>query len=441
MARAGLHIPAGPGSRAPWYRTVRTDIGDEQSLERNLSTFSAHLLRLREFLEDAGADALFLLDELAVGTDPEQGAALAQAVLEELAARGAQALVTTHYERLKALAPQDPRFVNASFGLDLERMVPTFHLNVGLPGSSGAVTLARRLGLPDGITARAEALLGDRRTGVEELLEAVADERRRLDEERSGAARERREAEGERREAESARRAAETRLREIRKGAHDEATAALRRARDEVDRLRAALKRPAADPATARARLGELAGEVARLAPEAPAPPGAPAAEEDLVPGAPVWVSSLGARGQVVSRQDGRVTVQVGPLRSTVEVGDVRIVEPARAARAPAPVRRPAAPRPAAPATEEDDLTPMRTVDNTLDLRGARVDEALAEVDRFVDDALLAERDVVFLVHGHGTGALKSAIREHLKLHAAVARFRAGTQREGGDGVTVIWLG
>jgi DNA mismatch repair protein MutS2 len=446
MARAGLHVPADAGSRVPWYRSIRTDIGDEQSLERNLSTFSAHLIRLREFLEDAAGDALLLLDELAVGTDPDQGAALAQAVLEELAARGAQAVVTTHYERLKALAPLDPRFVNASFGFDLERMTPTFKIHVGMPGASGAVVLARRLGLPDAITARAEVLLGDRRTGIDELLQSVADERRRLDEERDAATRARREAEAERAEAAAARKSADQRLREIRKGAYDDATAALRRTRDEIDRLRAALKKPEADPAAARATLGALANDLAPHAPLAPAPPGHPASDEDLVPGAPVWVASLGARGQIVSRQDGRVVVQVGPLKSTVNVGDVR-VEDARPKKRPASAPAPATRRPSRPpvareqTAEEDDLTPTRTVDTTLDVRGARVDEALAEVDRFVDDALVAERDVLFIVHGHGTGALKSAIRDHLKLHAAISRFRPGTPREGGDGVTVLWLG
>src|SRR5262249_31293216 len=160
---------------------IETDIGDDQSLERNLSTFSAHVMNILAFLERAAPRALILVDELAVGTDPDQGSALAQAVLEALAGKGAQTIVTTHYERLKALPTHDPRFVNASVGFALERMAPTFKLHLGVPGSSGAFLVARRLGLPTPILARSEELLGDRRAGIEELLTAVTEERRRLD--------------------------------------------------------------------------------------------------------------------------------------------------------------------------------------------------------------------------------------------------------------------
>src|SRR5262249_37290033 len=202
MARAGLHIAADEGSRRPFYNVVETDLGDDQSLERNLSTFSAHVMNILSFLEHATPGALILVDELAVGTDPDQGSALAQAVLEALADKGAQTIVTTHYERLKALPTGDKRFVNASVGFDLERMAPTFKLPLGLPRASGAFLVARRLGLPGPILGRAEALLGDRRAGIEELLTAVAEERRRLDAERAAADTARREADAARREAE-----------------------------------------------------------------------------------------------------------------------------------------------------------------------------------------------------------------------------------------------
>jgi DNA mismatch repair protein MutS2 len=460
MARAGLHVPAGPGARVPFFTRVLSDIGDEQSLERNLSSFSAHLANVREFLAAADGDTLVLLDEMAVGTEPEQGAALAQSVLEALATRGARVVVTTHYERLKALAARDPRFVNASVGFDLARMAPTFELVSGVPGSSAALLVARRMGLPTDVVGRAELLLGDRRAGVEELLVALTEERRRLDEERRLAAAARREADLDRREAESERAEAERRLREIRKGAYDQAVADLRKARDELERVGKLVKRAAATAASeataaelARAR-ETLAGAAEKIAAHAPAPAapgGRPASEAELAPGTRVLLPRLGGRGEVVGAPDrGKVTVQIGTLRTTVPIEDVRLDDgkaPNRAERRGAEgvkKRRggDAAPAgaPGAEAAGEDELAPARTPDATCDLRGERVDDGLALLDRFLDDALLAEREVVFVIHGHGTGAMKAAVREHLGAHPAVRKTRPGTSREGGDGITVVWL-
>jgi len=447
MARAGLHLPVNDGSSVPWYLGVEVDIGDDQSLERNLSTFSAHVMNLVDFLERAGGETLLLVDELAVGTDPEQGSALAQAVLEAFADRGAQVIVTTHYERLKALPTADARFLNASVGFDLERMAPTFKLHLGVPGSSGAFLVARRLGLAGPVLARAELLLGDRRAGIEELLTAVTEERRRLDAERAAAETARREAEGARREAEARERAARAREEKARTGAHDDAVAAMRRARDELDQLRLRLKKADVPEVVteAKARIAAIGADVAARAPQA-TPSGKPAAEADLVPGAAVRVASLGGgRGQVVAAPErGRVTVQVGPLRTTVSVEDLRLDDrpaPQPSRSAPPVKRRPAPPQAQVVLSEvKEDLPPARTSDATLDVRGSRVDDMLPEVDRFIDDSLLASREVVFFIHGHGTGALREAIREHLALHAGVARFRGGHEKEGGDGITIAWL-
>jgi DNA mismatch repair protein MutS2 len=443
MVRAGLHIAADDGSRVPFYAAIETDIGDDQSLERNLSTFSAHIMNILAFLERAAPRALILVDELAVGTDPDQGSALAQAVLEALADRGAQTIVTTHYERLKALPTADGRFVNASVGFDLERMAPTFKLHLGVPGSSGAFLVARRLGLAAPILARAEGLLGDRRAGIEELLTAVAEERRRLDAERAATATARREADAARREAEGQARALRAREAELRRGAHDDAIAALRRARDELDALRQRLKRggePAAVAET-KAALAGLAETIAARAPAATEPGGRPASPGELVPGTAVVLASLGGRGTVVAAPErGRVTVQIGALRTSAAVEDVRIDD--RKAKPGGSVKRRAEPEPAPAPTRADaeELAPARTADATCDVRGQRVDDALVEVDRFLDDSLLAHREVVFVIHGHGTGALREAVRVHLDMHAGVARWRAGQEKEGGDGVTVVWL-
>jgi DNA mismatch repair protein MutS2 len=464
MARAGLHVPAGAGARVPFFAQVLTDIGDDQSLERNLSSFSAHLLAMKEFLATADASTLVLLDEVAVGTEPEQGAALAQATLEAFAARGAMLIVTTHYERLKALAAQDPRFVNASVGFDLSRMAPTFELQLGVPGSSAALLLARRMGLPDELNARANELLGDRKAGVEELMVALAEERRRLDEERRTAGREQREAEMARREAETARREAERRVKEIRKGAYDEAVHDLKKTRDELERVYKLVKKAAAGDKGAAAELAGVrevvasaAEKIAARAPEPGAPAGRPATAEDLKAGVRVLVAKLGGKGEVVGAPaGGKVTVQIGTMRTTVALADVRLDDAsgpnrgerrAQAAKAEVQPKRRAAPVTVTSGADggggepaDADLAPARTPDATVDLRGERVDDGLVKLDRFLDDCVMEEREVVFVIHGHGTGAMKAAVRQHLGAHPSVAKTRAGTLREGGDGVTVVWL-
>ncbi|MFH0902252.1 MAG: MutS2/Smr-associated SH3 domain-containing protein, partial [Pseudomonadota bacterium] len=326
MVRVGLHLPTATRAEVPWYSGIWTDIGDEQSLERNLSTFSAHLLRLRDFVARADQTTLLLIDELAVGTDPEQGASLAQAVLEELAIRAAHTLVTTHYERLKCLAPTDGRFVNASVGFDLERMVPTFRLHLGLPGSSGAIDLARRLAMPGTIVTRAEILLGERQATVDALLRAVADERHRLELEQESAARAARMADAAKHQAESARQAAEAKLYDLRHGYHDEAMAALRQARDELDGLRKEIRRGGRDANLdeAKQEIARIAGVVAGHAPKPRAPDTERAPPEMLVVGANVLVASLGARGRIVDLpRNGRVAVQIGRLHTSVPVEDV----------------------------------------------------------------------------------------------------------------------
>jgi DNA mismatch repair protein MutS2 len=442
MLRAGLHVPAENGSSLPFYTRVQTDIGDDQSIEKNLSTFSAHMHHLREFLEEADGATLLLVDELAAGTDPEQGSALAQSILEHFATRGGQAIVTTHYERLKALPTQDDRFVNASVGFDLEKMAPTFKLHLGVPGSSGALLVARRFGMSAELVGRAEALLGDRRTGIEELLTAVAEERRRLDLERAQTGTAKREAERLQREAEGAIRSARAREEQLRRGAHDDAVAALRRTRDELDELKRRLRSGKQDDLAAVRE--ELSGAAAKIAAHAPAPRtkgtvGRELTAAEVVAGLPVLVASLGGRGTVVSPPErGRVAVQVGAIKMTVGVEDLRHDDtPAKAVKV---AKRQAPPQERVTLPPDPELAPARTADATLDLRGERVDAALAAITRFVDESLLATREVVFVIHGFGTGALRSAVRDHLSALHGVARWRPGQEKEGGDGVTVVWL-
>ncbi len=454
MARHGLHLPAESGSELGWFTDLRTDIGDAQNLEMDLSTFSGHLVALRTYLAECGPGTLLLLDEIAVGTDPEQGAALAQAVLEALAARGVTAIVTTHYERLKALGAADPRFANASVGFDMGRMAPTFKLHLGVPGSSGALTVARTMGLPGDVVARAQKLLGEVGANVEDLLAKVAEQRRRLEEERAHQLEELEALEAERMALRADRERQRVRSDKEVRAAHGEAVTALRQARRDVDDVRAQIRRRAAeeraraeDVQHARRKLVAAGAEVSRHTPKDQLPPGKPATEAELVPGTKVIVkgrgTGLGGRGEVVSAaHGGRVEVRLGLMRSSVPIEDV-LVDLHKQARAAQPKRKeappPPSPSPEAPPPAEQ-RAGARTIDTTIDVRGQRADEAVDNVERFLDESMIANRDIVFVIHGHGTGALRAAIRAHLKGHKAIQSVRPGEPSEGGDGVTVLFL-
>lgn len=436
MASAGLPVCADHASALPWLDHISSDIGDSQSLEQDLSTFSARLLHLADFLNHAAERSLILIDEIAMGTEPEQGAALAQAVLETLAGRHVMVIVTTHYERLKLLAGDDSPFVNASVGYDLDRLEPTFELTIGPPGSSGALRVARRMGLARTVLARAEALLGDQRASVESLIKSLEDDRRELAVERDAVAAERRELAESIARAESAEAAARERARKARESAHDQATAALVEARRELDAIKERVRARATSLKDAERQVDAASRSIAE---HAPAPPerGRAAAAGELGAGDVVYVASLGSRATVLAppSDQGKVVVSLGALKTTVDVSEVRIESGGRKkspARGSVTVSR-------APAADNRD-TPVRTADATLDLRGQRAVDAVSELDRFVDQSILSSRDVIFVIHGHGTGALRTAVRAHLESSPVVAQWRAADPKEGGDGVTIAFL-
>lgn len=488
MVRLGLHVPAESGSALGWFHEVRTDIGDAQSLEQNLSTFSGHMLNVRELLETAGAGSLVLIDEIAVGTDPEQGAALAQAVLEALAERGVTSIVTTHYERLKALGATDPRFANASVGFDLARLEPTFKLHLGFPGSSGALAVARRMGVEGKVVDRATALLGGVGAKVEDLLANVHDQQRRLETERAALLAELEAAEADRLASRAQRERLRVRLERETRVAHGEAVAALRVTRREIEEIRRQLKTKLAQAELspdqvrdelreAGKKLAEAAQEVARREPARPKLPGRAPKREELVAGALVIVPRLG-RAELAatpSAEADSVEVRIGPMRAFVPLSDVLIDTHRTAALAQrghgedrgdgrqgrgdgrqgrggvalgplaGPWQEAQPSRSGAPVPLVDGVvdgrTTARTPERTLDVRGLRADEAIAVLDRFIDESILAERDSAFVIHGHGTGALKNAVRQHAKSHKAITHCRPGETGEGGDGVTVLTLG
>lgn len=465
MAQAGLRLPTRGSAVLPLVRTIVTDVGDDQSITANLSTFSAHMRHVNDALaagERDGAGTLVLLDEVAVGTEPEQGAALAEAILLALTERGATVVTTTHYERLKLLAMQHPgRFENASVGFDVERMRPTFRLLLGVPGPSSALTVARRLGLPESVLAHAASLLDDERLQVDALLQQVVAERDALIATRAELERERvslanRSREVTRREGELL-----AQVKSRKQKAYEAATAELRALSGEIAEQRKALRK--ANKAEDVAAAGEqLAGAREKLAdrrePAAPVPGRPP---QTLAVGERVAVPGLG-EGEVVSVKGERVVVQIGTVRTTVSLADVRSLQaPARPrvkSQAAAPMRSwgsGAERRDAGAGAERRDAgsdTAARHfgadavkvdvgIDNSVDVRGERAEDALRLVDAMLDEAVRRDCEVVVVIHGHGTGALKKAVREHLARLPYVQKQRPGLAAEGGEGVTVAWLG
>jgi DNA mismatch repair protein MutS2 len=431
---------------------VLTDVGDDQSLHKNLSTFSAHVQNLARVLGETRPFALVLLDELAGGTDPREGEALAAAVLDSLCARGGAVACTTHYEGLKALALGDARFQNASVGFDLATMSPTFKLSLGIPGASSALAVARRFGVPGTVIERAERFLTREAVSFDQMVEKLQAERRALDLARADAER----------EAEAAREKQRALSREIeRLSAKERATvtqegesllAALKKAREDLrsaqSRLRARTLtdedvRAAARTIDAVAHKASIGGELEPRA-AADAIDRAPVPAEDLRVGLKVYVPKLRAEAEIVEiLGGGQLRVAAGSLKLGTTVSEIRAVAPPPT---PAPSggrdRRGRDRRVASPTFDAaaDPDVPIQTSDNTVDLRGLRAHEATAMAEQFLDRTLGAGRKVAFLVHGHGTGALRDAVRETLRTSAYVARTRPGGPGEGGDGVTVVWL-
>lgn len=440
MARAGIPVPADPASRIGWFDAVLADIGDDQSLSRNLSTFSAHLLTIAALLERSGPKTLLLLDELAAGTDPEEGAALASAILEALTERRAAVVVTTHYERLKELAAKGEHpFDNASVGFDFEAMAPTFELLLGVPGPSSALAVARRFGLSERVVERARELLPADAISREEVVRKLEQERVELERERA-ALREELEAQKALREELEERRAAEQRAREgeLEREA-DQLIALVRRAREEVRDARRRLKETLdmKELRELEQRINRAAAHVALGGPldqRAKTPIGHD--DAPLTPGTTVRLKRNGTLAVVEAAPErGQVRLRAGNVRLTLSVNEVERVE-GRPKATPRPAARPkqssvalTAPPPA-----------LRGHDNTLDLRGERVEEAPSRVDAFIDRLLGEGQAVGFVLHGHGTGALKSAVRAHLAASRYVEKSRPAEPDEGGDAFTVFWL-
>ncbi len=438
MHQAGLHVPAAQGSRLPVWRDVFADIGDEQSIAQSLSTFSGHLRRITTIVAAAGPDTLVLLDELGAGTDPTEGSALAQALLDQFLQVGAVVAATTHYAELKAYAHTTPGARNAAVEFDLDTLSPTYRLTIGLPGGSQAFAIAERLGLPNPIVDDARSRLTESQRSFEATLAAIrATEGETSDALERARAAEARAADQLRTAAEERRRARRERDEHVRT-AREEAERIVAELRDELAARRRALERETVTAASIDAALARAEATVGRL----PAPP-APERDAATESGEPHrWRVGDRARsrsgaweGRVAALERGgrRATLEAGGMRVVVEVSDL----------VPATVDDRTPGRSDAGATSNAAalrLARARTVASSLDLRGARVEEALDALGQYLDDASLAGLSSVMIIHGLGTGALRDAVRAAAADHPLVREMRPGERGEGGDGATVVTL-
>ena len=451
MHQAGLHVPAEAGSRLPVFRDVYADIGDEQSIAQSLSTFSGHMRSIIRIAAAAGPGTLVLLDELGAGTDPTEGSALAQALLDHFIKAGALVAATTHYAELKAYAHTTPGSTNASVEFDLETLSPTYRLTIGLPGGSQAFAIAERLGLPEALVADARSRLSDAQRTFEATLARIREVEGETAESKARA----REAEvraGEalRAAAEERRKAQQSRA-DTERIAREEAERLVRELRDELEAARAALERghltvPGIDAVLERAdqRLATAPATRKRATTEK----GSSAA--GAAPGAATWQVGDQARsvsggwtGRIteLDRSRKRATLEAGALRVSVEVADLDRVEASGGGSAPTG-GSPAGADGGVAGTNvaQIRLSRARSVPMSLDLRGARVEEALTALERYLEDASLAGLPKVSVIHGLGTGALRDAVRSDAGAHPLVRTVRAGERGEGGDGVTVVEL-
>ena len=447
MHQAGLHVPAAPGSRLPIFRDVFADIGDEQSIAQSLSTFSGHMRSIIRIVEAAGPGTLVLLDELGAGTDPTEGSALAQALLDHFIRAGALIAATTHYAELKAYAHTTPGAMNASVEFDLESLSPTYRLRIGLPGGSQAFAIAERLGLPEALVADARSRLTESQRTFEATLARI----RESEGEAAGALDRARDAELRATEAlriaDEERRKARRERDEIGRRSRDEADRIVSDLRVELEGARRELERGSLTAPAIDGVLERAADRVARMPAESEPEP-----ESERAAGAPVartWrvgerarSRSGGWEGRVsaLDRAGRRATLETGGMRVSVDLEDLELIDGTGEAEG----RGAATPREAAGAGTNVGairLARARTVPMSLDLRGARVDEALGALETYLEDASLAGLERVTVIHGLGTGALRDAVRSESAAHPLVTSIRAGEKGEGGDGVTVVTLG
>ncbi len=455
LVRAGLAVPADEGSRVGWFDLVLTDIGDAQDVEGDLSTFSGHVLNLVEILRTLDAEpaaaGLVLLDEIAAGTDPVQGAGFGRAMLEGMLERGVLLATTTHYPELKALSGADGRFVNARVEFDGDQNRPTYRVTVGQAGSSHALDVAAALGVERAILDRARSYLGDAAMHVEDMLASVESQLLGAERARAEAVAAAEEAERHRAVAEAERKQLEKERRSVERAVRSEFQREVQGYREQVKTTMRRLRREASEAEAERARGRVREGAAAVLGTLSSGSDEGPAIDWAAAKvGDPVRILRLGKDARIAALPDarGKLFVELNGRRMHVRTDDL-----GRGSALPAPGKKPKAKfpsskkskkkkksKPSAPSEEREALeldSAIRTPTNVVDLRGETVEEALGRVDRFLDEASLSGEPFVFVLHGLGTGALRNAVRLHLRRSSYVGSFAPGTRSQGGDGITV----
>ena len=439
MAQSGLHIPAAETSRLPIFRNIFADIGDEQSIEQSLSTFSSHMRNTVELVDKAKTGTLVLLDELGAGTDPTEGAALAIAILERLASQGAITVATTHYNELKKYALSTPGVENASMEFNVETLSPTYRLFIGVAGKSNAFEISRKLGLPDGIIERAGQLLERGDIAFEDVLSAIEKDKQRAEAEREEAAAISRAAKEQQKALEEREAALAKKEKELLTAAREEARAILRDAKDTAAEVQKELRELSKEQNPgersrrlehSKRRLRESENKYA-VAPEKLVNYD-PVRPEELRIGDRVKLLTLDQNGEVLSLPDakGDLLLQVGILKINANVRDLMLI------RDGAPKKKNTG------RSKYGSLYRMKAqnISSSVNVQGKTLDEAVMDVDKYLDDAYMAGLKEVTVIHGLGTGVLRNGLRQAFRRHRHVDSFRKGAYNEGGDGVTIVKL-
>lgn len=439
MGQAGLHIPAGDHSELAVFHQVYADIGDEQSIEQSLSTFSSHMTNIVSFLQDVDENSLVLFDELGAGTDPTEGAALATAILSYLHKRGIRAMATTHYSELKVYALSTPGVENACCEFDVESLKPTYRLLIGIPGKSNAFAISSKLGIPDYIIEDAKKRLTEQDVSFEDMMTDLETSKRTIEKEREEIAAYKREIEALKMQTRQKQDKLDEQRERILREANEKANAILRDAKDVADKTIKNFRKfgkeniSAADMEKERERLRKKIKDTSAASTIKAQKPKKAYKPSDFKLGESVKVLSMNLTGTISSKPDsrGNVTVQMGILRSQVNISDLEIIEDVNP-YSPKAMKR--------TSKGKIKMSKSLSVSPEINLLGKTVDEAVSELDKYLDDALLSHLNSVRVVHGKGTGALRKGIHEYLRRQKHVKSYRLAEYGEGDAGVTIVEL-
>jgi DNA mismatch repair protein MutS2 len=430
MAKAGLFVPAKEPVELPWFDQVLADIGDEQSLQQNLSTFSGHIRRIQTMVEILTPSSLVLLDEVGAGTDPSEGTALAIALLRYLADHAQLTIATTHFGELKTLKYQDPRFENASVEFNDETLAPTYRLLWGIPGRSNALAIAQRLGLRIEIVESAQSTIHNDNSDLNEVIADLEQQRRTQEEKNKAAGHLLKHAESLHRELEQKTAELKARERDLKQQQEADVQVAIQSAKSEIAQVIRTLQRGPQTAQAAQQATQTLVGVAQQALPSAAKKAAVPKGFMPKV-GDRLRIPKLGSTAEVISpvTEDGELTVRMGVMKLTVQLAEVESLSGEKTVPIAAKVK------PTPPPAPEPPPVQIRTSQNTVDIRGQRVGDA----EGVLDNAIAAAHGPLWIIHGHGTGKLRQGVQTFLTSHPRVERFEFAEQNDGGSGVTIAY--